>query len=338
MIDGHGDDLFRYGDRIKVNFSTNIWQHADLAPLKSFLSGRLDFVDSYPPPAPFALEKFIADEEGIASDEVIVTAGATDAIYTIAAAFLSPEVRVGILSPTFSEYEDACRLFPNAGIEHSGSLEDLADRCSIVWLCNPNNPTGTIIPPEKLTDAVSSHPDVLFIADQAYARYCSIKLLSALKTTEFPNLIALHSLTKQCCVPGLRIGYASGAAPLLSRLRARRMPWSVNALAAEGARFLLQNPPEVPVDMLLKESRRMQQAIVSIGIQTTPSLTNFFLCRLPEGMLAAHLKQWLVESYAFLIRDASNFYGLSASHFRIAVQHPEENDALLNALKLWIGH
>ena len=75
MTEGHGDDLYRYGGRISVNFSTNIWQHADHEPLKRFMASRLDFVASYPEPEPYRLERRIASRLGLDEGEVMVTAG-----------------------------------------------------------------------------------------------------------------------------------------------------------------------------------------------------------------------------------------------------------------------
>ena len=84
MIYGHGDDLYRYEGLVKANFSSNIYQNADLEALKRHLAGRLDIIGNYPEPAPLSLEKAIADEQGVSEDEVTVTNGATEAIYIIA--------------------------------------------------------------------------------------------------------------------------------------------------------------------------------------------------------------------------------------------------------------
>ncbi|MBR6946366.1 MAG: threonine-phosphate decarboxylase, partial [Muribaculaceae bacterium] len=103
MIEGHGDDLYRYKN-IKMNFSSNIYNGTDLSALEAFLSSRLGVVRSYPEPSAASLERMIASESGISPNEVLVTSGAVDAIYLIAQAYRHAGT-CRILQPTFREYE-----------------------------------------------------------------------------------------------------------------------------------------------------------------------------------------------------------------------------------------
>ena len=221
---------------------------------------------------------------------------------------------------------------PPLGFVHDGAEAAVAS--DIVWICNPNNPDGHVLEASFLTGLIGSRPEVMFVIDTAYADYCKSPRPDIVAMARLHNVVMLHSLTKQCCVPGLRVGYVTACAETISRLRRHRMPWAVNALASDCAEFLLDNPPHIPVDMILSESRRMQQEIAAMGYDVTPSETNFFLCLMPRGSASA-LKEWLAERRGLLIRDASNFSGLSAGHFRIAAQRPEENDILLDKLKIW---
>ena len=340
MIDGHGDDLFRFPpESVRVNFSTNIWQHADLVPLRRFMAGRLGFAASYPEPAPRSLEAYIARRLDVEAAEVLVSAGATDAIYSIAAAERRrPACIIG--APTFSEYADGWCAYADVAPTYTDATPEalaLAPHGAIIWLCNPNNPTGAIVRPEEIRSLAASRPDALFVIDQAYAAYCAETLLTPSDATALPNLIVLHSLTKQSCVPGLRIGYATGSAQLLERIRAVRQPWSVSALASDAARFLLENPVAIPAGGLRAEISRIAAALKGIGIGSLPTSTNFLLARLPHGLSAARLKSDLMASDGLLIRDASNFHGLTTAHFRIAAQRPAENDHLIRSLTRWIS-
>ena len=109
MIEGHGDDLYRYNN-IKMNFSSNIYNGTDMSELDAYLCTRMAAIRSYPEPSAASLEQMIARECGINPDEVLVTSGAVDAIYLIAQAFRH-EGTCRIQQPTFREYEDACRVF-----------------------------------------------------------------------------------------------------------------------------------------------------------------------------------------------------------------------------------
>ena len=320
MINGHGDDAFRYNG-ISHNFSSNIFSHPDLSELKGFLSTRLDVIGSYPEPEPKSLEQRIACRLGIDAGCVLVTNGATDAIYLIAEAAAKKLRLFETSEPTFREYADACRL---QGMK--GGTGELA------WLCNPNNPTGHVVPKQEVLQRAADYRH--FVLDQSYENYTMEPLLTAREAVEAGNILQLHSLTKTYCVPGLRIGFVVGAQHLINELRQRLRPWSVNALAIEAAKWLIDRDIHILPDLpsYLAEAQRLRSALNAIpGISAEPTQTNFMLCRI-ESKTASELKEQLATHHGILIRDASNFEGLSAHHFRIAAQTKEEDDLLLQVI------
>ena len=344
MLNGHGDDAFSYGD-IRHNFSSNIYGHADLRALQTFLATRLDSICTYPEPEPKALEALIAQRHGVGEDCVMVTSGATEAIYMIAGNDPSLQegegLRAVIAEPTFSEYEDACRLagHPTEFVPFDASAisafvrEGRGD--ATLWLCNPNNPTGAVLPKEEVLRLAAEV--WLLVLDQSYEDYTLEPLLSAKEAVEAGNILQLHSLTKTYCIPGLRVGFVVGNAALVRELRSRLRPWSVNALAIEAAMWLLRHEVQVVPDIpsYLAEAQRLRNGLSALpGISVEPTQTNFMLCRLePErGMKAAELKDLLATRHGILIRDASNFRGLTPWHFRVAAQTKEEDDLLVECL------
>lgn len=336
MIEGHGDDAYRYGGRVCHNLSSNICGDVDHSALMAYLAGRGASIASYPQPEADGLRDRIASLLGVQSGEVLVTNGATEAIYLAAHAFAG--CTSAIVSPTFREYEDACALYGHT-VTHIQSLEELKPSDGMVWMCNPNNPTGCVTDKTALLRVISSHPDVTFMVDQAYADYTTCELLTASEAVEAGNVILLSSLTKRFSIPGMRIGYAVGPGNLLERMRRMRMPWSVNALAIDAAHYLLDRTGEsvIDADGLHAEALRVRSALISLGLEVSSTDCNFMLCRLPAGS-SAQLKDWLVEEAGVLIRDASNFHGLTSSHFRIAVRpEPEVNDLFINSLKKWMS-
>ena len=324
MLNGHGDDIYNY-EGIRMNFSSNIYAHADLSGLEAHLCCHLDVIRSYPEPSPRSLEKMIAHEYGVDVDEVLVTSGATDAIYLIAQAFRDRKT-YQVYPPTFSEYEDACRVF---GYQES-------DDAALCWLCNPNNPTGEVFPFSYIEELASNH--ALLVLDQSYEDYTLAPMLSAKTAVSMGNVLQIHSMTKRYAIPGLRLGYVVGASSLIRFLRTHVRPWSVNALAIEGAKYLLRlNPPLIPsLTAYLQETLRLRSflsSLAGIGLPDAicPPSTPFFLCTI-HPHTAAELKAYLVKEHGILIRDASNFRSLTPHHFRIATQSPEENDALVAAI------
>ena len=335
MIEGHGDDLYKYGKKIVSNFSSNVYNRIDHSGLYQRLNERLSTICSYPEPMPYSLESEIARRYTLTPRQVCVTNGATEAIYLIAQVF---QGRISaVLGPTFSEYADACRVHRHK-VKPFYSLDALPEDAELVWICNPNNPTGEVRNKEDLKALVDSHPDKLFIFDQSYEYFTLKSLLGIKEAASFPNVILLHSMTKQYAIPGLRVGYFTASEGLTDDVRCRRMPWSVNSLAIEAAKYLLEEGDGISADIpqLLAERERLTNLLLATGmLEIWPTDTHYMLIKLRMGKAAA-LKDFLAVNHGILIRDASNFEGLDERFFRIATQTPEENDKLVKAISEWM--
>ncbi len=317
MIKGHGDDAYQY-QHIEADFSSNICPASGHQALMAHLAMRPELINHYPEPEAWSLEKLIAEHEDLSAANVLVTNGATEAIYLIAQAF---PLEADIPRPTFSEYADACSLFPRSDTAHR-----------MVWLCNPNNPTGDVYD-QTAIDHLLAHYD-LVVVDQSYEQYTDRFVMSASWAARIPNLLQIHSFTKTYGVPGIRLGYVTGNASLISHMRSYLRPWSVSALAVEAGKFLLSDD-SLRCRPNLNEAQRLRDRLQQIdGILTQPTHTNFMLCQFEDNRFtAADLKDYLARQHHLLIRDASNFRGLTQRHFRIAAQSPRENEALVEAIK-----
>lgn len=341
MIEGHGDDSYKYSHPITANFSSNVYSKVDLSLLKAYLSEQLHKIGSYPEPEPYTLESRIASRCKLPVESVCVTNGATEAIYLIAQTFRG--TNTAILQPTFSEYADACRLHGHrvTSIYQLPEERDgyrLPEDVRMLWICNPNNPTGTVIDKRSMHELIKHNPQVCFVLDQSYEYFTLRPLFSSKEAVEYSNVLLLHSMTKRYAVPGLRLGYITGPVGLLERLRTNRMPWSVNQLAIEAGLHLLEHDVPNPLDMpdYLQETARLRAALESLGgLEVWATETHFMLVCLRLGK-ASSLKDYLAENWGILIRDASNFDGLDERFFRIATQTPEENDRLVAAIAKWL--
>lgn len=340
MIKGHGDDAYQY-PQIKTDFSSNICRRTDnQQALKAYLASRLDLIDHYPEPEAWSLERLIALHHGIDSACVIATNGATDAIYLVAQAFASMPCRH--YPPTFSEYADASRLYgmPDANRLYGiNRLYGTPDGDALHWLCTPNNPTGQVVPPDKIME--KWRQGGLLVLDQSYEDYTDQPMLSPKEAVGLGHIIQLHSMTKTYGVPGLRIGYITTERSLADRLRRFLRPWSMNALAIDAGCFLIEHELRATPDSSLRvtpdlqEARQLRRRLLAIeGLTVAPTDTNYMLCELRQGT-AAQLKDALARCHGILIRDASNFPGLSPRHFRIASQSSGENAQLVALLSSW---
>ncbi len=335
MLNGHGDDIYNLKRAIISNFSSNIYSRQDLTALQEHLCSRMNLIHSYPEPDAHSLVQLLSEKHHISPDNIGVTNGATEAIYLIAQTFR--EKKSGIITPTFSEYEDACVINKHE-VCFSASLDELTQNKELIWICNPNNPTGNVYHKEYLDKLIIKHPNICFIIDQSYEAFTDKEyVFTSKEALQYKNVILLHSLTKQYAIAGLRLGYMTASTELMQKVKRFCMPWSVNALAIEAGKFLLREDKNYfDLESYLSETNRLMTQLNSIeGLVVLPTNTHFFLCELIKRK-ASDLKQYLIDKYGILIRDAGNFRGLDEHYFRIATQSPEENDSLVKAIRTWI--
>jgi threonine-phosphate decarboxylase len=336
MIEGHGDDAWQYKTAIRADFSSNVW-HGPLDPgLQAHLQDRISTVTHYPDPAANSVRDLAASAYGLRPEQVLVTNGATEGIYLIAQAFrLRSAV---ILTPTFAEYEDACRLHGLDIQLQSWDTVGFTTRFpegGLVFLCNPNNPTGTALSPDPLRRLLHDNPHSLFVIDESYIEFSRSAGSLVPGLAAYPNALVLRSLTKSCRIPGLRIGFVFGHKEHISQLLQYKLPWSVNRLAIEAAGYIFCHRQRfaLPIDQLLADTKAWRVSLqAATGWQVHDTDTHYFLMETPAAFTAAALKKHLVKEQGLLIRDAANFKGLTPYHFRVACQTPAHNQLLTEAL------
>ncbi len=243
MLEGHGDDIGKYKN-IRANFSSNVLYGELNEGLLAHLQERIATVTHYPEADARTVQADAAGAYGVLTDQVLVTNGATEAIYLTAQAFFGGSAT--ILTPTFAEYEDACRQF---GLQvRLQSWETVKDgdlfSTDLVFICNPNNPTGSVFPYGRLKRLLDSNPQSLFVIDESYIEFTIRTTSVVFSLDKHPNVLVLRSLTKSCRIPGLRIGFVLGPSAQIALLRKLKMPWSVNQLALEAAAYIFSHRQE----------------------------------------------------------------------------------------------
>lgn len=334
MIEGHGDDIYRYDLKIIYNFSSNVYYKGCPPELLEHLSNYTQDIQNYPSPGAQELSDAASKKFDLPSDRFLFTNGATEAFYLIAHVFSGK--KAAIAAPTFSEYEDACKIH---GLEyHLVKMEDLeASDYELVFICNPNNPDGSVIPADKLAALVEASPSTTFVIDEAYIEFTDkpSSLISWMK--KLSNLIIARSLTKAFAVPGIRLGYVVAPTNTIEQLLSKKMPWSVNALAVQAGLKIFEHYENWLFDVkdLLKETNTFIELLSAIDwLSIQPTNTSYFLVKLKKGT-AASLKDFLANEHGILIRDATNFKMLEDECIRLSTQSPEANDALIKAINQW---
>jgi threonine-phosphate decarboxylase len=335
MISGHGDDSFRLKIPILADFSSNVWFRGTPPGLISHLQQSLHLIKNYPEPDAAELCCKMAVLHDITAENVLAFNGSVEAFYTIALAFRGKHS--AILSPAFAEYEDACRMHNHqiSFFSSAKSLNDSGKEADLCWLGNPNNPDGHIFQFAEIDEFLKRNPKTILVIDEAYADFVPGFQSVIPLTQKYPNLIVIRSLTKCCAVPGLRLGYVVASPNMAERLRKFQQPWSVNALAQEAGKFLIEYLNVHPFDAtgIQQLSIKLQQSIGEIArFRVIPAKTPYFLIQMQSGT-AAELKEFLIQEHGILIRNASNFRGLDERYFRVCTQNEFDNQLLIEGLK-----
>lgn len=297
-------------------------------------------VHVYPDRESLALRQLLAEQLHVEIQNIIVGNGAAELVWLVAFAYLQPGNEVLILSPTFGEYARSARLMGAKVIELKSEVHHdfVYDRHEVqralqqhqpklVFLCNPNNPTGAVIPVRTIQEWARHAPDTLFVVDEAYLQF--VDGMQSATNIQLPNMLAIRSLTKDYALAGLRIGYAVGASKIITALEKSRLPWSVNALAQAAAHVAIQDEAylnQTLISLRIAKSQLFEQLSRELKFKCIPSQTHYFLVDVGNGH---QFRQKLMQQY-IQVRDCASF-GLP-EYVRIATRTPQENQKLIEAL------
>lgn len=345
----HGGDLYQY-DRPMVDFSANINPLGVPDSFKKALGERWDVFARYPDPSYQELKQKVAAYLKVDPQWVLLGNGAVDLIYK--AIRSAARERVYGLCPTFSEYRRAAsvaqldyRELPVFKDDYRRiDLEKLCASIlpgSTVVLCNPNNPTGTLVPQPELGRVVEqlARRDCALIVDEAFIEFTDgHEQQTALAMVDrYPQLLVIRAATKFFGMPGLRLGYGITANPNWQRrIRELDQPWQINAAAVVAAEVIFNDREYLSKTKvwLKEEPSYLYQSLGKLpDLQVYPSQANFYLARLLRADFDAYqLHAQLVEQ-GVLIRTPQGFSGLTPYHFRVAVKDRASNDRLVAALR-----
>lgn len=349
----HGGNLERAMERYDISLDRIIDFSANINPLgispkiKEVIVKNIDQLSHYPDPECKEVKKVISGYFKIDYENIILGNGSTELIYLIVQTLKPKKVLIPI--PTFCEYE---RALNNSNIsinfyklkekqEFLVSMDEIIPQLpgiDLVFLCNPNNPTGTFLHREEILILVKEiqRRKIFLVLDEAFIDLHEEE--SFIKEVKnYDHLIILRSLTKFFGLPGLRIGFGVGSSKLIKELKIQKIPWSVNYLAQIAVREVLRDEKFISKSrsFLLEEKEFFYQELSNIkGWKVYKPSANFIFIKL-LGNISSEMLQNKLAKKGILIRDCSNFRGLEEGKFiRVAVRTRKENIKFLKELKL----
>jgi len=357
MIQGHGGNIAALAAELGcrpdeiTDMSSNINPLGSVPGLIDHLRERRDRIRFRPEVDGHQAIQAIARLLGVAEDRVLAGGGTTQFIYTACAALETR--RALIVGPTYADYTDGCRVHgiePEFFLAEAASgfapdlerLEAALAGCDTVFLCNPNNPTGQLIPHHALLRLCQNHPQVRFIIDESYLPFAPADQNTSLSNCRLDNVVVLWSVSKIFGMPGLRAGFLVANAPVVERFRRYMQPWCVNSLAQEAVCFLGANQAAVEDfivqtrNYLAVEGALFRQRLETGRLTLYPSATSYFLIGLPADRTATGVCRALAEQ-RFLIRNCANFHGLDEGYIRIALKDAATNQAVAGHLLAAVG-
>jgi histidinol-phosphate aminotransferase len=321
--------------------------------LRYVLAGSFDPVLSeYPPSDYAALVDAAAGAYGVGVDEILPTAGADEALDLAARAFLREGSVAVVATPTYAMYRIVTeqrgatfRSVPRLGSEDAFRLDipalvAAARAADMVWLCEPNNPTGTSEPPERIAEllellaadaARDGRPAPAVVVDEAYAEFvgCSVLPLRA----RYPRLVVVRTLSKAHALAGARVGFAVARPETLVPIASFRAPASVSTVSAALATAALLRPElaAANIERLALQRIRLIEDLAQIGWLPYPSEVNFILIRFSSPAAAGSAAEALLRR-GLVPRTFGSDHPF-ADCLRLTVRSAHENDLLIEAAR-----
>ena len=334
----HGGDIYR--NNVKFDFSANI---NPLGTPESVMTAMVDSLKNcanYPDVNCTQLVKALSKHENVPEDTILCGNGAADVIFSLVYA-VKPQKAL-IQAPTFAEYEQALKSV-DCGIEYfytkkeqnfeitSEILSYISNDLDIMFLCNPNNPTGVLIDAKLLQEIADKCQkcNVIFVIDECFQEFIDEKQSAKSHFKQNTQIVILKAFTKIYALAGIRLGYCmSHNKKLLAKMKSCTQPWNVSVVAqAAGVSALLETKfVEKTLDFIKTERQFLISNLKKLNFYVYNSKANYIFFEADEDLFDKCLEKGI------LIRDCSNYVGLKKGFYRIAVRTRTENESLINTL------
>ena len=343
----HGGDIYSYEDKFDkiIDFSSNINPLGIPESVKTALHNAVEKSIFYPDPLCRKLSNQLSKYYNLPSSYFAIGNGAADIIFKIAQV-IKPKTAL-LLAPTFSEYESSLNTV-NCNIKYYNLLEKnnfqikndyldyLTSEIDIIYICNPNNPTGNLTEKDLLINIIDKckKENITVVIDECFNEFiensAAYTLINELK--KYENLVILNAFTKMYAIPGVRLGYCmSSNSNLISKIEEWGQAWSVSVFAQEAGISALTEVDFVKstVKYISTERSFLKNELNKIGFTVYNSKANYIFFK---NNFNSDLEKSLKKE-GILIRNCKNYHNLDKNFYRIAVKSHNDNIFLVEALK-----
>jgi threonine-phosphate decarboxylase len=331
-------------ERAVIDFSNPVNPLGVSKKVKAEIRKHLKYLHNYPDPEAGRLRKRLAQFHGIDPEMILCGNGSTELIYLIIRA-LQPQ-KVLVTAPTYSEYYRVVRISYRVQVssfklqkEKNFTIDPDAlihavegeSSCDMVFLCNPNNPTGRLVKRvdvNRIADAAKALKCYL-IVDETFIDYCPDNSVIG-DIAENPYLIVLRTMSSFYALPGLRIGYGVLPLHLREKMMTYKEPWTVNSLAQRAAVVALKDKvyTKESFQVMQQEKRFLEKSFRKLGVAFIPSDANFYLIQLSISIEIIRR----LRGKGILVGGCSGIPGLDDTYLRVAVKSHRENATLIKEL------
>lgn len=322
----HGGDIYR--NHVEIDFSVNVNPLGIPKSVENALHECIAMCKSYPDIKAEKLRESVAGMLGISSAYLVFGNGASELFMTVVHA-LRPK-RTVIPVPSFYGYEYAARA-SQGEIIFSIDYKELSEETDLLFLANPNNPTGTLLCKSELIELLDycKKRDIYVVLDECFIEFGGIDDSLIDEIENYGNLIIVRAFTKIFAIPGVRLGYLiSSNLEMLEKIQMHLPEWNLSWFAQMAGVACTKEVKFVKktVEIVTSEREFLTAGLKKQGFQVFESKTNFILFYTEKELYNQLLNQGI------LIRDCSNFRGLAKGYYRVAVKSREENERLLKAI------
>ena len=340
----HGGDIYR--NSIQYDFSVNINPMGMPSEVQWVLTEAVFHANKYPDIIHERLISDTADVFGVPEKNIVYGNGASEIIMAICHS-LCPEKAL-FISPCFSGYENSIRgAFPDCELTYYNLLEEndfeihhdilehiLVNRADVMFITNPNNPNGRLIPKDLMADIIAAceKAGTILVVDECFLTLTGKEKENSLayNITDYKNLIVLRAYTKTFAIPGVRIGYAICSLEEMAQDIINHLPeWNLSMFAQMAGAECLKHQDYLvdSIKLIDTERKYLLDGLNRLGLKVFTTDANYILFKSSDLDLNKKILQ-----HSILIRDCSDYNGLEKGFYRIAVKSHNDNEKLLSVL------